>query len=127
MDQIITGLVNLTKWDPVMMAKGEVTFDTVMGDAPDNFPLLIEHLVDETPTAIFDEMSGRNPKLCDVVLLILLTHFKKDWKEFSKDGLFISTALDNPIFSIKWDRPTKFKVQAHFQKLYEEFQLNKEK
>lgn len=123
MDDMVQNLANLSKWHPVMMAKGQLTFDSVMGYGPDIFPVLVDHLIDETPTTIYDEMSGRNPLLCDVVLLMLLELFQMKWQEFSKDGLFIATALDNPLYSIKWDRQAKFKVQKHFRRLLEEMDI----
>lgn len=125
MDDMVANLANLSKWHPVMMAKGQLTFDSVMGYGPEIFPVLIDHLIDETPTTIYDEMSGRNPLLCDVVLLMLLELFQMKWQDFSKDGLFIATALNNPLYSIKWDRPAKFKVQRHFRLLLEELDLKK--
>jgi hypothetical protein len=115
MDELISTLSDLKSWDPVMQAKGSLGYDGVMGYGPDILPVLIDHLTDESPTAIYDEISGRNPKLCDVVLLVLLQLMKRKWEDFSKDGLFISTALPNPIFCIKWDRQAKFAVQRRFK------------
>jgi hypothetical protein len=50
---------------------------------------------------------------------MLLELTKHKWQEFSKDGLFVSTLLPNPVFCIKWDRPAKFKVQARFREMLE--------
>ena len=72
----------------------------------------------ETPTAIEDEMSRRNPKVSDVVLLMLLELTALKWQFFAQDGLFISTALPNPIFCIKWDREAKLKVRRHFRQYF---------
>jgi len=117
MDELVSSLSDLRLWDPVMMGKGNLSFDGVMGYGPDIYPVLIDHLTDETATAIYDEISGRNPKVCDVALLMLLNLMRRRWEDFSKDGLFISTALPNPVFCIKWDRQTKFKIQHRLRYL----------
>ncbi|HLY11641.1 MAG TPA: hypothetical protein VKW04_20240 [Planctomycetota bacterium] len=118
MDDRVTQLCNLHLWDRYMQAKGNVVYDSVMSYGPEIWPILVDHLADETPTAIEDEMSGRIPKVCDVALLMLLELTKKRWEEFSADGLFISTALPNPIFCIKWDREGKLKVRQHFRQYF---------
>ncbi|MBV8881160.1 MAG: hypothetical protein JO332_14440 [Planctomycetaceae bacterium] len=119
MDDMIASLSTLRVWDPYMQGKGNLSYDSIMGYGPDIYPVLIDHLTDETPTAIYDDMSGRNPKICDAVLLMLLVVMKKKWQDFSNDGLFVSTALPNPIFCIKWDRQAKIKVQFRFRQLLE--------
>jgi hypothetical protein len=115
MDDMVATLCNLRTWDRYMMGKGNLSFDSVMGYGPEIWPILIDHLADETETAIEDEMTGRKPKVCDVVLLMLFELMHKKWQQFSQDGLFISTALPNPIFCIKWDREAKLKVRARFK------------
>jgi hypothetical protein len=115
MDDMVSSLCNLNTWDRYMMAKGNGTFDQVMGAGPDIYPVLIDHLADETETAIEDEMTGRKPKVCDLVLLMLLELMHRKWQDFSIDGLFISTALPNPVFCIKWDHTTKLKVRIRFR------------
>ncbi len=115
MDDMIAGLSHLKSWDPYMMGKGSLSFDSVMGYGPDIYPVLIDHLTDESPTAIYDEISGRNPKVNDAVLLMLLELMHLKWQDFSKDGLFISSVLSNPIFGIKWDRKVKINVQRRFR------------
>jgi len=115
MDDMVANLCNLRIWDRYMQGKGNLSYDSVMGYGPDIYPVMIDHLTDETVTAIEDEMSGRVPKICDVVLLMLLELMHKKWQDFAVDGLFISTALPNPVYCIKWDRETKFKVQIRFR------------
>jgi hypothetical protein len=53
-------------------------------------------------------------------MLLQLTKMK--WEDFSKEGVFVSSALPNPVFCIKWDRAAKFKVQARFTKIVEELE-----
>jgi hypothetical protein len=119
MDDMVAGLAHLTQWHPHMMGKGQLSFDAIMGYGPDMYPVLIDHLLDETPTAIFDEMSRRNPMVCDVVLLMLLELTHRKWEDFNNDGLFIASTLGNPVFGIKWDRTAKIRVQNHFRQLLE--------
>jgi len=115
MDDMIAGLSHLKTWDPYMMGKGDLSFESVMGYGPDIYPVMIDHLTDESPTAIYDEVSGRNPRVSDAILLMLLELTHRVWQDFSKDGLFISTALPNPIFCIKWDHKAKVNVQRRFR------------
>jgi len=115
MDDMVSSLCNLRTWDRYMQARGNLSYDSIMGYGPEIYPVLIDHLTDETETIIEDEMSGRKPKVCDVVLLMLLELMHHKWQEFSVDGLFISTALPNPIFCIKWDRETKIKIRIRFR------------
>jgi hypothetical protein len=118
MDDQVTHLCNLQNWDQYMQAKGNPIYDSVMSYGPDIWPIMVDHLADETPTAIEDQMSGRVPKVCDVVLLMLLELTALKWQYFAKDGLFISTALPNPVYCIKWDRETKLKVRRRFREYF---------
>jgi hypothetical protein len=85
-----------------------------MGSGPAILPSLVAHLTDETPTAIYEDVTQRNPKVCDVAFLMLLTLTKTKWEDYSPEGVFVSSALPNPVFCIKWDRAAKIKVQAKF-------------
>src|SRR4249920_876527 len=73
MDEIVSSLAHLQKWDPVMQARGHYAYDRVVGYGPQILPALVAHLTDETPTAIYEEVTQRNPKVCDVAFLMLLT------------------------------------------------------
>src|SRR5205085_10685920 len=106
MDDLVAGLAHLHEWDAAMQGKGHYAYDAVMGYGPDILPILVAHLTDETPTAIYEKVSERNPKVADVVFLMLLQMTKRKWQDFSKEGVFVSTALPNPVFCIKWDRQT---------------------
>jgi len=116
-EEIVSSLAHLQKWDAVMQGRGHYAYDRVVGAGPEILPTLIAHLTDETPTAIYEEVTQRNPKVCDVSLLILLTVTKRSWEEFRSEGLFVSTVLPNPVYCIKWDRATKVRVQAKFGSL----------
>ena len=120
MEDLVSGLAHLHTWDPHMQGKGHYAYDAVMGYGPDIYPVLVAHLTDETPTAIRDKISDRNPKVCDAVFLMLLELTKTKWQDFAQEGVFVSTVMPNPIFCIKWDRTAKFKVQAKFRRLLEE-------
>jgi hypothetical protein len=125
MDDIISTLAHIKDWDPIMQGKGGIAYDSVMGYGPDIYPVLVDHLTDETVTAIYDEVSGRNPHICDLVFLMLLELTHTKWQDFSDDKVFVSTQLPNPVFCIKWDRQAKFKVQKRFRKITEELEDKK--
>jgi len=116
-EEIVSSLAHLQKWDPVMQARGHYAYDRVVGAGPAILPTLVAHLTDETPTAIYEEVTQRNPKICDVSFLILLTVTKTKWEEFANEGVFISTVLPNPVYCIKWDRAAKIRVQEKFAKI----------
>jgi hypothetical protein len=119
MDVLVEGLSHLHTWDKHMQGKGQYSYDAVMGYGKDILPVLVAHLTNETPTAIRDEMSNRNPKVADAVFFMLLELTKTKWQDFAKEGVFVSTVLENPIFCLKWDRETKFRVQKKFHDLIE--------
>ena len=120
MEEIVSSLAHLSKWDPVMQARGHYAYDRVLGYGPEILPALVAHLTDETPTAIYEEVTRRNPKICDISFLILLTVTKTKWEDFASEGVFVSTVLPNPVFCIKWDREAKIKVQAKFAQMFPE-------
>lgn len=121
MDHVITGLAHLHSWNPEQQAEGQYGYDAVIGRIPDILPLLVNHLTDPTPTAIYDDLSGRNPTVGDVCFLILLRAMNLRWQDFADDGVFLSTALPNPIFCIRWDDPVaKRRVQQRFRQLLPE-------
>jgi hypothetical protein len=124
MEDLVSGLAHLHTWDVHMQGKGHYAYDAVMGYGKEIFPVLVAHLTDETPTAIHDKMSDRNPKVCDAVFLMLLELTKARWQDFSKEGVFVSTVLPNPIYCVKWDRAAKFKVQAKFREVLEALENN---
>jgi hypothetical protein len=116
----VRGLIDLHKWDPSTEGQGQYGYDAVMSAGPEILPSLVAHLTDETPTMLYDQPSDRRVKLGDVCyyLLLRLTGLKQE--EFLQDGVFISTALPNPIFCIRWTEPTlqsRRRVQLHFQKI----------
>src|SRR6185295_16793612 len=113
-EEIVASLALLQKWDAVMQARGHFAYDRVMGSGPEILPWLVAHLTDETPTAIYEEVTQRNPKVCDVTFLMLLTLTKTKWEDYPQEGVFVSSALPNPVFCIKWDRAAKIRVQAKF-------------
>jgi len=120
MDMLVCGLAHLHQWDPVMQAKGHSAYEAVMGFGKEILPVMAAHLTDDTPTAIHEELSDRTATVSDVVFLMMLQLTKRKWQDFAPEGVFVSTALPNPVFCIKWTREAKFKVQARFLKIIEE-------
>jgi hypothetical protein len=119
MDDLVSGLAHLHEWDPAMQGKGHYAYDAVMGYGPDILPVMAAHLTDDTPTAIREELSDRTAKVSDVVFLMMLQLTKHKWQDFAGEGVFVSTALPNPVFCIKWSREARFKVQAKFLQFLE--------
>lgn len=126
MGELVSSLAHLHTWDADMQGKGQWAYDSVMGYGPEIWPILVAHLTDETPTAIYEQVADRNAKVSDVAFLMLLQLTQRPWQDFAKDGVFVSTALPNPIFCIKWTRQAKFKVQARFMDILEEERRKRE-
>jgi hypothetical protein len=115
MVQTISGLAHLHSWDPTTQGRGQYAYDAVMGWGPEIVPSLVATITDETPTAIHDDLSGRTVPVGDVCFLMALQISGHRWEEFFDDGVFVSTALENPIFCIRWkDRASRFRVQSRF-------------
>src|SRR5688572_11819069 len=98
MDDLVGGLAHLHDWDAAMQGKGHYAYDAVMGYGPDILPVLVAHLTNDTPTAIYEKVSQRNPKVSDAAFLMLLQLTKRRWQDFSKEGVFVSSVFPNPIF-----------------------------
>jgi hypothetical protein len=121
MEQAVTGLAHLHSWDPATQARGQYAYDAVMSWGREILPTLVAHIPDETPTTIHDPFSGRSVVVGDVCFLVALQISGRRWQEFYDDGVFVSTALENPIFCIRWnDRPSRLRVQARFSRLIQE-------
>ena len=121
MHSVVDGLTHMTTWDPVRQGEGDVTYNTVLAFGPEVFPILIDRLTDDRKMELLREPTfGLNPSLADACFLILLKMTGLDWKEFHKDGVFIQTTFDNPIFNIRWESPTaRRRVQDRFLKILE--------
>ncbi len=118
MAQAVSGLAHLYAWDPSTQARGQYAYDAVMSWGPEILPALVAHIPDETPTAIHDAFSGRTVVVGDVCFLMALQLSGRRWQEFYDDGVFVSTALENPVFCVRWNgRPSRLKVQARFGSL----------
>ncbi len=118
MEQAVTGLAHLHTWDPANQARGQYAYDAVMSWGAEILPVLVAHITDETPTAVYDEISGRNAVVGDVCFLMALQISSRNWREFYEDGVFVSTALENPLFCIHWkDRASRLRVQARFRRI----------
>jgi len=116
----VRGLLDLHTWSPSTEGQGQYGYDEVMSAGPEIFPSLIAHLTDETETKLYDAIVDRHVYLGDVCFYLLLRLTGLKWEEFIGDGVFISTALPNRIFCIRWTEPTlasRRKVQLHMAKL----------
>jgi hypothetical protein len=102
MEYAVSALADLHTWDPVEQGTGQASYDAVMGWGGEILPLLVAHLTDTRKVAFHDAFSGRTPSIGDVCFMILLRVLKLSWKTFADDGVFVSTALPNPIFCLSW-------------------------
>ncbi len=113
-EQIIRGLADLHSWDVKLQGTGQYSYDATVTSWPEIGHNLAFHLTDETPTAIYEKLTQRNPVVGDVCFLLLLKLTGLPWQEFHKEGVFVSTALPNPIFCITWDPGARLRVQRRF-------------
>ena len=121
MQQATAALSDLYRWDPQMKGAGQLPYDSVMGSAPDVLPFLVDHLTDMTPTAIYEPTLDIRVTVSDVCFLMLLDLMKLQWKEFERDGVWVSPLLPNPIFCIRFDNhAARRKVQGHFARIVAE-------
>ncbi len=117
--QLVADLVHLHTWDPQRQAEGTYPYGEIMGYGPEILPVLAMNIPNETPTAIYHDKTDRNPKLGDVAFLMLLRLTSLKWENFASEGVFISTAIPNPIFCIMWkdEQVSRQKVRARFLKI----------
>ena len=120
MDLAVRALADLHVWDPSTEAKGQASYDAVMGWGKEAWPLLVAHLADETPTLLYDKTFDITVALGDVCFYLLLKQTGLDWKEFFEDGARMPSLIPNRIFCVRWAEPSlvsRRKVQAHFARL----------
>ncbi len=113
-EQMVRGLADLHGWDARNQGKGQYAYDAVVSSWPRIGYTLAFHLTNETPTAIYEKLTGRNPVVGDVCFLMLLKLSGLPWQQFAGDGVFISTALPDPVFCITWDPGARQRVQKKF-------------
>ncbi len=120
MEQAVSGLADLHRWDPGTQARGQLAYDAVMGWGPEIWPHLAAHLTDETPTAIHEELYGITPVVGDICFLMLLQLTRRNCEDFSDDGVYLSRQIPNPAFCVRWKDPapvSRKRVQEHFFRL----------
>ena len=121
MNQATSALTDLHHWDPQMKGAGQLPYDAVMGWGTDVLPILVDHLTDMNMTAIHEPTFDIQVTVSDVCFLMLLDILQLSWKDFEKDGVWVSTQLSNPIFCIRFDNmAARYKVKAHFAKIVAE-------
>ncbi len=121
MDLAVRALADLHAWDPSTEAKGQASYDAIMGTGNDILPFLVAHVTDETPTMLYDKTFDITVTIGDVCFYMLIRMMGLDWKkEFLEEGAFVTSLLPNPIFCIRWKEPSllsRRRVQAHFVRL----------
>jgi hypothetical protein len=121
MEYSVSNLADLHEWDPEDQGAGQPAYDGVVAWGEEVLPVLVAHLTDNRKTQIFEPRTGRNPSVGDVCFFLLLRLMKLTWKTFADDGVFVSSAFQNPLFCIQWDGAlAKKKVQERFLTLLPE-------
>jgi hypothetical protein len=115
--QLVYDLNNLHTWDPTLKAQGQYPYDAILTCPPDIDHALAGAITDERPTAIHDRISGRTATVGDVAFLMILERKGLKWEDFYKQGVFMSTALPNPIHCLKWDPGARARVRAKIVEL----------
>ena len=121
MEQMVQGMAHIYTWHPKQHAKGQAAYDSVLNAGPDILPVLVAHLTDETPTALFEPTSRRVPVIGDLCFLLLIKLTGVSWETFRDDGVFIHSVIPNPVFSVKWSRPdSRHRAQVRFKALLDD-------
>jgi len=120
MEEAIKGLADIHAWDASNEAAGQLSYDFCMSHAPEIQPQLVAHIIDETPTGLYDKTFDITVMVGDICFYMLLRQLRLDWKVFFDDGVFVTTLLPNPIFCIRWKDPSlasRRRVQARMAQL----------
>ena len=102
----VGGLKDLTRWDPILGGKGQDDHDAILAlPSEDSVPVLIAHLVDPTPTNIYDRLH-EPPTVGDVAFHMLLLIFSMKAEEFEPEGVWISKRdpVRNPIYTVRIEK-----------------------
>ena len=116
----VTGLVDLSRWDPINGGRGQDAYDALLQLEPkDSVPVLIESLLDPTPTGIYDKLH-RPATVGDVAFHMLCLIFQKKPADFDREGVWISQRdpVRNPIYTVRLDvADTRQKVRVRFTEM----------
>lgn len=117
MELAVRALADLHVWETGAQALGQPSYNTVLSYGAEIWPHLVDHLIDETPTLLYEPNFGIRATVGDVCLLFLLRLTAIKWQVFSEDKLFISTQLPNEIFCVRWDSACRARVRDRFRRI----------
>jgi hypothetical protein len=118
----VSGLQDLTTWDPVNGGRGNESYEGILGlPPPDNVPVLIAYLLDPTPTKIYDRLHDP-PTVGDVVFHMLLLLFSMRAEDFASEGVWISKSEQirkpNPIYFVRIEKDSvREKLRERFARM----------
>jgi hypothetical protein len=116
----VTGLSELTRWDPVYGGRGHDSYDAMMGLPPtDSVPVLISALNDPTLTGIHDRLHAP-ATVGDVAFHMLVLIFSMKPEDFEREGVWISKRdpVRNPIYYVRIEKDeVREKLRQRFGKM----------
>lgn len=116
----VTGLADMTRWDPVNGGRGHDSYDAILGLPPtDSVPVLIASLIDPTKTGIYD-LFHDHATVGDVAFHMLLLIFSMRAEDFEPEGVWISKRdpVRNPIYNVRIEKDeVREKLRLRFGKL----------
>jgi hypothetical protein len=116
----VSGLPDLTRWDPVYGGRGQDAYDALLQLPPiDSVPVLIATLLDPTPTGIYDRVH-EPATVGDVAFHMLVLIFSMKPKDFESEGVwfFSGDPVKNPIYQWRIEKTeVREKLRERFAKL----------
>ena len=119
----VTGLQDLTYWDPINGGRGHDAYDAILAlESKDSVPVLISTLLDPTPTKIKDRLHPP-PTVGDVAFHMLLLIFGMKADDFAPEGVWIfkNDPVNNPIYKVRIERDdVREKLRLRFGRMAKE-------
>ena len=114
----VTGLQEISRWDPYNGGKGQDAYDALLQLEPkDSVPVLIESLLDSTNTSIQHRLEPP-PTVGTVCFHMLCLIFQMKPADFEREGVWISKHGNNPIYTVRIDSPeVRQKLRVRFTEL----------
>ena len=114
-EDFVRGLQDVHEWDPARQAAGFYAYDEILRLGEEGVPVVVDHLLDETPTKIMEMAHITVPTVGDVCFHILLRLYGMRADDFSSDGVVVLPQIGNPIFAVRFDPGAQRKVQDRFR------------
>jgi hypothetical protein len=115
-EDFVRGLQDVHQWHPTRQAAGFYAYDEIFRLGEEALPVLVDHLLDETPTKIMEMAHITVPTVGDVCFHILLRLYGMKAEDLAAEGVVVLPQIGNPIFAVRFDPGARLKVQARFRK-----------